>query len=198
MITELTSMGRTFHGAGKAPLLVLIAGAPAFGKSTLARELATTLSLPIISRDRLYELLADTLRVRTLDEATPLGAPAVAMHLHVVAELLQAGVSLVAEANYPRALAEPELRPLAAMARSVLLHCQADRDTSVRRYLARQRHWSWFDGETIARAGSALIDWDRYVPMELGIPTLLIDTTNGYAPDLDAIIEFVRRAGRED
>lgn len=37
--------------------VVLITGAPAAGKTTLARELADRLSLPVLSKDRIKETL---------------------------------------------------------------------------------------------------------------------------------------------
>lgn len=47
--------------AGRRPLLVLVNGAPASGKSTLAARLARELALPLIAKDALKEVLFDTL-----------------------------------------------------------------------------------------------------------------------------------------
>ena len=41
------------------PLLVLVAGAPASGKTTLARRLAAELGLPVLHRDLIRNAIAD-------------------------------------------------------------------------------------------------------------------------------------------
>ncbi|MBE8523062.1 AAA family ATPase [Amycolatopsis sp. H6(2020)] len=43
------------------PAVIVVSGPPAVGKSTLARELATRLTLPLLSRDAIKEALFDTL-----------------------------------------------------------------------------------------------------------------------------------------
>ena len=33
-------------------------------------------------------------------------------------------------------------------------------------------------------------DWDGFEPMQLGIPTLKVETTTGYVPTLDEVVGF--------
>lgn len=62
-------------------LVVLVNGLPGSGKTTLAKALADTLGLPLFSKDRVKETLADMLGVTPPNDLTPfewsrLGAPA--------------------------------------------------------------------------------------------------------------------------
>ena len=39
---------------------------------------------------------------------------------------------------------------------------------------------------------SVAFEWERYEPMELGVPILRVETTNGYNPALNDLVEFSR------
>jgi hypothetical protein len=51
-----------------------------------------------------------------------------------------------------------------------------------------------FDGERIAELERGIPQdaWDRAEPVEIGAPVLRVDTTDGYRPDLDGIVAFIR------
>ena len=61
----------------------------------------------------------------------------------------------------------------------------------------RERRLAHFDAERIERVrpGQRRIDWSRYEPIDLAIPTLRVDTTAGYAPPWEAIVAFARSGG---
>src|SRR4051794_10844242 len=46
---------------GRSPLAVVVSGIPASGKTTLARQLALALELPLVSKDVIKEALFDAL-----------------------------------------------------------------------------------------------------------------------------------------
>ena len=50
------------------PLLVLVSGAPATGKTTLARHLADALALPLLARDTITNIVADAFGAPTQDQ----------------------------------------------------------------------------------------------------------------------------------
>ena len=56
------------------------------------------------------------------------------------------------------------------------------------------RHWCFDDGRRLdqLRAGVPDPAWDRAEPLNLDLPTTILDTTNGYAPGLDAIVSAIR------
>jgi hypothetical protein len=73
-------------------------------------------------------------------------------------------------------------------------------DLSIARYVARadegNRHPGHRDHERIAehRAGQRTPKWDYYdEPLDLAIPTLRIDTTDGYRPSFEEIVAFAKR-----
>jgi hypothetical protein len=114
-------------------------------------------------------------------------------------DLLAAG-GVVAETNFQGRASEADLRPRCERSRPVLIHCATSRDVSFarfrKRFAAGERHWSSFDDERLALidAGELPPPWANATMLEIGIPSLLVDTTDGYAPAVDAVLAFVRSA----
>lgn len=193
--------GPTWRPAARPPL-VIVSGAPATGKSTLARLLADRLPLPLLAKDRLREIFRDAFDADTRAKNNVLIGPVFAVYYDLIAELLRAGVGVVAECNFFRGIAEPELAPVVALATPVIIHCQTSHALSARRFIERhelglpERRYA-FDGERIPGllAGEALEPWTRAEPVEIGAPVLRVDTTDGYRPGLDAIVGFIRSGG---
>jgi predicted kinase len=121
------------------PPLVIVSGAPASGKTTLSRLLADRLPLPLLSKDRLRVIFADAFDANTLEENRRLLGPGFVVFYELIAELLRAGVGVVAECNFHRGISEPEMRPVAALGTTVIVHCQVDRALSVQRFIARHK-----------------------------------------------------------
>jgi 8-oxo-dGTP pyrophosphatase MutT (NUDIX family)/predicted kinase len=182
------------------PPLVLVNGAPATGKSTLAAQLAGALALPLLSRDGLKEAMADRTPFASLAESERFGLASVGVFYAVARSLLAAGTGAVLDNNFPRGVVEKDLAPLLASSRAVQVYCALPPALVQQRYAARyergERHACHFDGERIARvrSGERRVDWARYAPLEIGVPTLRVDTTSGYLPRLEEILAFVREA----
>jgi predicted kinase len=181
------------------PPLVIVSGAPASGKTTLSRLLADRLPLPLLAKDRLRQIFRDAFDANTREENRRLLNPGFVVFYELVAELLRSGVGVVAECNFHRGISEPELRPVAALGSTVIVHCQVDRALSVERFIERDRlqlpdRRYAFDGERIAalERGIPQDAWELAEPIEVGAPVLRVDTTDGYAPDLDGIVAFIR------
>jgi predicted kinase len=106
------------------PLLVLVTGPPGGGKTALAAPLARGLGLPLLSKDELKESLFDSLGTGDPEWSRRLGRAAVALLFVVAARELEAGRSLVLEANLVAGEAEEDVAALPPH-RAVQVHCTA-------------------------------------------------------------------------
>src|SRR5579859_5411354 len=95
------------------PLLLVITGRPASGKTTLARQLAVDLRLPLIHKDGLKESLYDSLGASNRVESRRLGMATYQLQRVIAGEFLHAGVSLILESNFSEAHDGAPLRALA-------------------------------------------------------------------------------------
>jgi predicted kinase len=187
----------------KKALLVIVSGAPATGKTTLAPLLAERLSLPMLAKDWLRQLLRDAFDANTREENQNLLAPGFRIYYGLISELLTAGIGVVAECNFHRGISEPELAPVAQLGTPVIVHCQTNRELSIKRFVERDaqklpsRRYA-FDRKRIAalQAGIPQDAWDRAEPVEIDAPVLRVDTTDGYVPTLDEIVAFIRKIER--
>jgi len=122
------------------PSVLIITGAPAAGKTTLARRLAQSLSLPLISKDDTKEILFDTLGWSD-DEAWAKQLSIASWHLlyQQVENLLAAGISLITESNFEVRFADEHWMAMQERYsfQIVQLLCWADDRLMTERYLAR-------------------------------------------------------------
>jgi hypothetical protein len=110
----------------------------------------------------------------------------------VLRVLLEAKVSVVAEAAFQDKRWRPGLEPLAERARLRVVQCHVDAT------VARARHRA--AGDRRAHAPIALDDiddWERafasFDRLSISAPSIDVDTTDGYAPELPEIVDFVNR-----
>lgn len=118
---------------------ILIAGAPASGKTTLARGLSKELRLPAVSKDEIKELLFDSVGFRCREEKVALGRGSEKLLYYFAAQLLDAGQQLILENNFEngseqglKALLEPR------GCRALTLLLQADPDALYARFRQRE------------------------------------------------------------
>ena len=177
-----------------APTLLIVSGAPGSGKTTLSHRLAADLRLPLISKDELKEALADAIGVPPdVPASMRLGAVAYAALYFAAQQLLEAQTGLIIESNFRRGVSEAELKPLLAWSDPGLIHCGAASEVVVTRCAERtrrgERHAAHPDRDRVAALAQDLAD-GRFEPVNLGIPTLLVDTTDGWRPAYEEILDF--------
>jgi predicted kinase len=177
--------------ARMAPLLVLVSGSPASGKTTLARRLASDLLIPLLSKDTIKEALGDLLEVNSVERSKKVGRVSVEVLYALIREQLDLGVAVVVDHVFRPDFAA-EVLPLVECSTAVIVHCQAPDEMLTQRTLDRdargERHAVHFERERMP------FDWSGHAPMELDVPTLLVDTSDGYRPDYPTIVSFVTGA----
>ena len=176
------------------PYLVIVSGAPGAGKTTLALRLARELALPLLTKDDVKEAIADVIDAKDRDESRRIGLAAYGVLYAVAARLLDAGTGLVLESNFERGRAEERLAPLVAKSRAVIVQCEVPEAVALERYKTRAasgtRHAVHKD-EVVIEAWSRGIKSD-HSSLELGIPVIPVDTSDGYRPALDEIVAALR------
>ncbi len=186
------------------PTLVLVTGAPGSGKTTLSRSLAETLRLPWLSRDRLRTGLFFALGGWSEEpEAVPSRKESIDVFLEAVELLLARRVSVVADyvllrEGFPKGCRIPHLAKCVIVETST--PCATDR------YLNRLRndpflnrpavlralgHSSIDDALTERSAGASAIGPLLFDVANTGLRTVTVDTTDGYVPSFEEIVEFV-------
>jgi predicted kinase len=170
------------------PLLVVVTGPPASGKTTIARALAERSELPLFSKDDVKELLFDELGVGDRDWSRKLGRAVFALLLHAAAVELRAGRSLVLEANFAAGESESRFAELPPH-RLVQVHCSAPAELLLERFRQRARHPGHLDTSMVADVARAIAD-GRHMPLALPGELIALDTSRDV--DLGAIVTTLR------
>ena len=84
----------------KNPVVVMISGAPATGKTYLARLLADSLPVVVLQKDAIKETLFDTLGQDDREWSRMLGTAAFALLRDLVESHLKARQSVLVESNF--------------------------------------------------------------------------------------------------
>jgi len=173
--------------------LVVVGGAPATGKTTLAMALGKALRLSVIAKDDVKESIAEPFETGDREWSRRLGASAYGVLWTVTRQILSAGGGLVLESNFTRARSEATLREVASLAPTAVVLCRIPDAARRRRFeerAERGRHRVHLDG-------AYLEEWDAddsEFLVDIGAPSLIVDTMDGYLPELDRIVAFVREA----
>lgn len=81
------------------PAVIVVGGAPASGKTTLAKCLAREFNVPLIAKDTIKEALMDADPPRDREASSRLGAIAFAVLFRVAGAVTDQGVSVLVEAT---------------------------------------------------------------------------------------------------
>lgn len=167
---------------------------PGAGKTSLAHKIAQEVSCPAVCRDEIKEGMmhatpgfvagpGDELTVRTLP-----------VFFAVLALLLKAGVTTVAEAAFQDGRWQAGLEPLRELAQLRIVQCTVSADVAFQRSRRRRR------AIPTRRAHSDPMPSDAaeyaaghraFERLSIVAPSIDVDTTEGYRPGLEQIVAFV-------
>ena len=184
----------------RQPVVLIITGPPASGKSTLGRELAQQLGLPFIGKDVFKEILFDHLGWSDREWSRRLGAASMDLLHRTAAALLEAGHSVALEANFYSEWDTPKLLKLAEVTgcRFVQVVCTASKSTLAERYRRRsksgERHPGHTQSEDLEETIKRLFT-GRWDALALEGPLITVETESlPSAAVLGDIVSQVRRA----
>ena len=178
------------------PLLVVVTGSPATGKTTLAHMLARRINCPLLSRDELKEGLINTLGTSHSQLDRSVDMQVYEAFFDTVELLISKGVSLVIEAAFQDKLWRPKLTGLLQKATIKIIICKAEIELIKTRFadrLSNNPDREKFHGDQSLHAEQIASLIDNYNPVNMEVATLEVDTTQDYDPDLEAIINFIRK-----
>jgi predicted kinase len=180
------------------PTLIIISGPSAAGKTTLAHRLAESIGCPAICRDEIKEGMVHASSDFIPSPGDELTKRTFPVFFDVLGLLLRAGVTTVADAAFQNRVWRAGLEPLLGLAQLRIVQCCVPADLALNRALRRResnpvRRAHVDPGPDRDPEDFAVLraDFER---LSLEAPALEVDTTDGYRPGLDAIVDFVNSA----
>ena len=178
------------------PLLVIITGLPCTGKTTLSRQLAAELGLPLIAKDDIKERLFDSLGWSDREWSKKLGGATFALLFYFIEIEVSVGRSLITESRFfpqfdlPHFQAIQQRHPF----RPLVIECVADGkilfDRFVRRSESGERHPGHVDHTSYAEVQKVF--YAEQTPFKLGEKYIQVNTNNFDQLDLQALVAAVR------
>lgn len=179
------------------PLLIIVSGPPASGKTTLARQLARELGLPLLYKDGIKETLFDSLGWRDREWSKKLGLATYRLLYYFLEAHLAAGQPLIIESNfYPEAATHFREIQAKFPFRPFQVLCRTEGSVLVERYAARanapDRHPGHVDLATLEEIKHILLK-GRLEALDIGGEVIEIDTTDFSKIDLAGLSSRLRQ-----
>ena len=118
------------------PILVIVTGRPASGKTNLAHALTKAIRCPLISRDEIKEGFINTLQSSGQSQSD-INGHVYTTFFATIELLLNKRISLVAEAAFQHHVWLPQLEALQKVARIRIIQCTIDPQVAKSRFIER-------------------------------------------------------------
>ena len=178
------------------PLLIVVTGSPATGKSTLAHILADKINCPLLSRDQFKEGLINTLGLSHSQLNRSVDLQVYETFFETIELLISKRISLVVEAAFQDKLWRPKLLNLLQQAEIKIIICKTAIALTKARFANRLSDFperEKFHGDQSLQEEQLASMIENYQPVNLDVPTLQVDTTQQYEPGIEEIINFIRQ-----
>ncbi|HJO93111.1 MAG TPA: AAA family ATPase [Victivallales bacterium] len=178
---------------------IIVTGRPGSGKTTLAGKLSRELYLPKLSRDEIKEGFVNTFNVRHDKLPEDTNNKINDLFFESILYLLRGKVSLVIEAAFQHNLWSLIVPRIQKIAKPFIIICDLDAEVCARRHLERgleDSNREFFHGDkrvSIYKDTGQFITGSDYESPDFNEPTLKVSTYNGYVPEIDEIIKFIKQ-----
>ena len=166
----------------KKPLLIVINGRPASGKSTLAKRLADDLKVPNFSKDEVKEVIFDALGFSDREWSTKCNTPSYALINLIAKKILKAGGSVIIESNFSPKFDSKKINDIVEEtgSQTIQVVCSADKEILFERFKARalsgERHPGHNDAKDLDLAREKHFTGE-FIPLDFPGECIVYDTT---------------------
>jgi predicted kinase len=181
------------------PLVVVVTGSPASGKTSVAEDLASALELPLFTKDWLKELMFDEIGWSDVEWSKKVGQAAWELLFGIADRLEATNISYMVEGNFYDEFHRERLAALTRGYASVEVNCTGDVQVLAKRFVERARSGDRHPGHALDKE----TDEDDFVrifgsrdwgPFGFADVELQVDTTDAAPVDLTEIIATIRKA----
>ena len=173
------------------PKLIIISGRPGSGKSTLSHIISKEIRCPLISRDEIKEGYINTFNKEHNQILKEENIRIYNTFFKIVEQLLDNNITIIAEAAFQHKLWIPKYSILKQKSNIIVILCKIDPELSYKRYLERKNDdplREYYHGDV-----PLFNENKEYEHIMFPVPTLEVDTTNNYNPDISGIKSFINK-----